>query len=83
MEEEKLISICKRIDKLERAIDKREFIKKFVEKITDIVACDYCGKIISASIGSVRWHREGFFQTGNIKGRIANWCSDECEKHNK
>jgi ribosomal protein L24E len=80
-EEQTLMAICKRIDKLEGAINKREFVKKLINKITDITACDYCGKIISAYIGGIRWYKDGFFQVGTIKGRVASWCSDKCEKH--
>lgn len=78
-----LTEVTKRIDKLERAVDKREFIKKMVNSITDIVICDNCGKVVMARIRGISWAKKGFFEVGEIDKRIANWCSKRCEKKYK
>lgn len=83
IKEKDLIRITKRLDKLENYFNNRKFILKIVNSISDIQLCENCKKIVMARIGGISWFRKGFFQTGNIKGRIANWCSKKCEKEDK
>ena len=67
------------IDKhLESRQKQFELAEKAIDTIENIELCGQCGKVVIATIGGIRWWRKGVFQTGEIKGRLASWCSRKC-----
>lgn len=40
--------------------------------------CDGCKKQISVITNTNSYFRKGAFQTGQVRGKIGDWCSEKC-----
>lgn len=75
-------------------INEFEYVKSFIDthfisrkdllKTINIeYFCDNCHKPLSGKIGGNGnfYSVKGWYQSGNINGRIASWCNKKCEKN--